>query len=77
MNNNRVDFKMNCYPLETIPACHFDEDPDPNQTFHFDADLDPACHFDADPDPTFHFDADPDPDPNFQLKVQNLEKVPK
>jgi hypothetical protein len=55
-------------------------DADPDPTCHFDADLDPACHFDADPDPdhTFHFDADPDldPDPSFQMKAQNLEKMP-
>jgi hypothetical protein len=45
---------------------HFDVDPVPHPTFHFDADLDPStCHFDADPDHTFHFDADPDPAHHF------------
>jgi hypothetical protein len=34
---------------------------------------DPACNLD--PDSFCHFDADPAP--NFQIKAQNLEKVPK
>jgi hypothetical protein len=50
---------------------HFDANPDPDPTFHFDADGDP------DPDPTFHFNTDLDPDPelSFQIKAQYLEKV--
>jgi hypothetical protein len=45
----------------------------------FDADPDPTFHFDPDPNPTFHLDGDPGPypDTSFQIKVQNLEKVPK
>jgi hypothetical protein len=45
---------------DSDPACHFDEDPDPDTTFHFD------------PDPTFYFDANPDL--GFKIKAQNLDK---
>jgi hypothetical protein len=44
--------------------------------FYVNGDPDHACHFDGDADPSFHFDADPDPDSSFQIKAQNLEKVP-
>jgi hypothetical protein len=52
---------------------HFDADPDPDPTCHFNADPDPAFHFNADPDPTFLFDTDPNP--CFQKKAQILAKM--
>jgi hypothetical protein len=58
---------------DSLPAFHFDADPDP--TFHSYADPEPTNHFflDLDPPmlrndplglPPFHFDANPHPDPD-------------